>query len=515
MTKIVKYIPAFVVLILSILLIGLMVKGDKSPNSKAGPIYYQTQMDTKVGGPFEASNSNSRYALVQALVNTHTFFLNTNEAKFASPDVVDFKGKFISIFTPGVSFIAVPFYLLGKIYSVPQITSYLSVTVFALLNLFLIAKIARKLGAGKYASLLSGFIFLFATNALAYSQSLSQHHMGTTFLLFAFLNALENKRTLFNNISFGAYLGIAALLDIPNPIIMLPLIAYVIYKNIDIQKGLNHIKITLKGIVVGLAIGSIPFIGIFAYYNHATTGSYFKLAQTIGRSSAFEKNLPVSLSADVPEQAPASFGPLIHIPFNTRSEVNGFYTLLISDERSWLFYSPVLLLGICGIAVMYRKKETKTPAILILSLILFNILLYSMFGDPWGGWAFGPRYLIPAASLACIALGVFIEKYKKNILFLFVFIATLAFSIGINTIGVLTTSAIPPKIEAINFPKPIPYTVEYNFQFIQKNTSSLLYNIALKNKITPYNYFVICMLIIWLIAFILFAFSFMEEKHAN
>lgn len=507
MRKIFKPLLFLIVLILSVLLIGLFVKGNKG-----NPIYYQTQMDTTVGGPYEASNSNSRYALTQAIVDSHTFFLNTSLAKFASPDVVEFKNKFISIFTPGVSLVAIPFYIIGKTVALPQLVTYFTTVIFALINLFLIAKIARKLGAGYSTSLLAGFIFLFATNALTYSQSLTQHHLSTTFILLGVLNAFEEKRTLINNLLFGIYLGSATLIDIPNPVIMLPLIAYILSKNFDIKRAAEKTKISVKLSLVGLLIGLIPFVGMFAYYNHATTGSYFTLAQNIGRTSAFSDSLPASLSTDVPDQAPASFGPLISIPFETRSEINGFYTLLISNERAWIYYSPVILLGILGILVLCKSEKYKKHAILLLSIISLNIVLYAMFGDPWGGWAFGPRYLIPSAALLCTLLAVAIEKYKKNFLFVFVFVATLTFSIGINTVGVLTTSAIPPKVEAVNLANPIPYTSKYNFQLIAKQTSSLLYNIDLSQKLTPYNYFVICTILVTIVALLLFLLSLLERK---
>lgn len=88
-------------LLLCLVLIIPVVRG------KAGtPFYYQKpqEMDTKIGSPFELSNSISRYVLTEAIVNNQSFFLSLDQARAAAPDVVDYKGKFISIFTPGVSF---------------------------------------------------------------------------------------------------------------------------------------------------------------------------------------------------------------------------------------------------------------------------------------------------------------------------------------------------------------------------------------------------------------------------
>ena len=97
--------------LLSMVLLALFIKGS---SDLSGSLNYQYDKETNVGGPFESSNSNSRYALVEAIVNNNSFFLSEKLAKFATPDLTRIGNKYISIFTPGVSLIAVPFYILGK-----------------------------------------------------------------------------------------------------------------------------------------------------------------------------------------------------------------------------------------------------------------------------------------------------------------------------------------------------------------------------------------------------------------
>ena len=62
--------------------------------------------------------------------------------------------------------------------------------------------------------------------------------------------------------------------------------------------------------------------------------------------------------------------------------------------------------------VVYRKN--KELAVTIILMILSIILLYGMWGDPWGGWAFGTRYLIPAFALMSIPIGMALNKYGKK-----------------------------------------------------------------------------------------------------
>jgi len=47
-----------------------------------------------------------------------------------------------------------------------------------------------------------------------------------------------------------------------------------------------------------------------------------------------------------------------------------------------------------------------------------NLMIYSMWGDPWGGWAFGSRYLIPAYAAISVFLAVALEKFRRDKLFL-------------------------------------------------------------------------------------------------
>src|SRR3990167_3078930 len=84
--------------ICTIFLLGMSVKGDIG-----NPIYFQTEKDRVVGGPFESTNSTSRYALVEAIVENGTVLFNHEQAQFSAPDLVSFDEKLFTIFTPGVS----------------------------------------------------------------------------------------------------------------------------------------------------------------------------------------------------------------------------------------------------------------------------------------------------------------------------------------------------------------------------------------------------------------------------
>lgn len=467
-----KIIRPLLISLLVIVAAGLLAFGIKG--HLHGPNYYQLTRDTSVGGPFESSNNTSRYALTEAIVEDKTFFFNDARARFATPDIEEYNGKIFSIFTPGVAFFGVPFYLLGKLFGLPQLFTYFSTAVLALINFFLIILLARKLGAGFYSSLLGGIVFLFGTNALSYALTFTQHHASVTLILLALLN-ITGERTFLKNILLGVLFGTGLLIDVPNGIMLLPIIIYALLKHLKSETISEKIKLGLKLNIIGLLIGLIPLLAVFGWYNYNTTGSYFKVAQLLGRrvdvlqTGEIVHKRQISAEAEAPK-----------LPFNPRNQLQGSNILLISNERSWLYYSPVVLLGILGMVLAHRQMTKRSLAIIASSVVLTTIVVYSMFGDPWGGWAFGPRYLIPAAAILSAAIGIAVERFRKNIFFIVVFIILLAYSLGINTIGAMTTTQVPPKVEAVNLPNPIPYTYEYNLQLIDKDfTSSLVYNLYL------------------------------------
>lgn len=457
---------------LSLLVLLMLAFGIKGQANRVN--YYQSTTNTEVGGPFEASNSTSRYALVESIVNKHSFLFDQQQTSFAAPDVVIYNNKAFSIFTPGVSFVAAPFYFLGKFIGIPQLAAYFSTLIFALINAVLVYSLARKLQATRGASAFSAFVFLFATNALPYAFSLTQHHFSLTVILLALLNATD-KRTWMNNILFGIYCGVGLLFDIPNVLLLFPIGLYVLFRHFEMEKVSAKLRLKFKPVLLAIIAGIIPFVLLFSIYNHELTGSYTKIGQTIGRADF--KN------TSVVKESPKSMYDK-KLAFNTRNEVLGLYTLLISNERSFLWYSPVLLVGILGAYIGYKKTHQRTLTLLIISLIVTNVVIYSLFGDPWGGWAFGPRYLIPSAGALSILIALAIDRFKKHLAFNALVLILAFYSIYINVLGMMTTTSIPPKQEAEALVKPIPYTYQYNLDLAAtNNTKSYLYTTYLRDRV--------------------------------
>jgi hypothetical protein len=480
--------------------IGVLLMG-AFKGQTGDPIAFQHSYQTGVGTPFEGTNSTSRYALTQAIVDNGRFYFDQTQARFSSPDTSFYNGKYFSLFTPGVSFLAAPLYFVGKVVGLPQFFTFLTNIIFALINVYLVYKVTRKLGVNMYLAMLSGLLFLFGSNALAYSLTLTQHHIASAIILTAVLLAME-RVSILNNLLFGALFGFGLLVDIPVGFLMMPLGFYFLYKNFEKIETENRIVIKIKYAIVALLIGTLPLIAIFGWYNYQLTGSYTKLAQLIGRVDVPDNNPDVQNTLRPKEEVP---GPkefkVFETPFNTRNSLDGFYVLLISDERGWYYFSPVLILATIGMVLAIQKQATRRLGVLLGTVGTGTLLLYSMFGDPYGGWSFGPRYMIPATAVMSPGIGVFLQRWGKNIWAGIIFFGFAGYSVWLSTIGAMTTSAIPPKQESMYLTSPIPYTYQYNLDFIEKNfSSSLVYNLVFTNFMNVTNYIYMYVTIIMLIS---------------
>src|SRR5258706_612421 len=456
MRKHIKLLTILFISGVSILLLVLAIKG----NSSNGSLTFQNDTSTVVEGPYESTNSTSRYALTESIVNNHAFSFTNNLAAFASPDLVQYNGRYFSIFTPGVSFLGVPFYIVGSLFGIPQIATYSLILLLALINFWLIAKIASKFGASIFMSLLSGFAFLFGTDAFPYALTFTQHHASVTLILLGFLMLFE-KRMLIKAIVLGLCFGAALLMDIPNAFIMLPILIYALLQSVKVSETEKLARFSVDLKILGFGLGILPLLILFGYYNYALTGSFTKLGQTIGRVDYPSGTIKIKEATPIIKE-PDSGGPRISIslPFDTRKQMSGLYTPLITDERGWLFYSPVLAIGILGLILAFRESKNKEYRGIIItagSIAGITILMYSMFGDPWGGWSFGPRYLIPAAAIVSIGIGFAIQKFKNKLYILGLFFVIMLYIICVNILVGLTTNAIPPKVEALRLTTFIPH----------------------------------------------------------
>ncbi|MGI5828437.1 MAG: hypothetical protein ACOX6V_05455, partial [Patescibacteria group bacterium] len=375
-------------LLFTVLVLGLSLRG-KPGNPTLEEL---SSLSWTEDGPFELSPERGRFALTISLVEDKSFHFSTSIARFATPDLGYDDGNYVSLFAPGTSFAVIPGYILGKHLGNSQVGSFAIIAVFAFLNTVLVSAIARQLGASSLASLLGGLVFLFATPAFTYAVTLYQHHISTFFLL-AGIFLLLKFRSWWSLAGVWFLIGLNIAVDYPNGLLMLPVVVMALLRLFQHKKVQNWLIIKFHSLGLITLIGMAVPLAFLLWFNYKSYGDYFQLAGTVPRVEAFtEDGLPTSPT----ETDPQNFMAFLEKErvsktalgfFQTRNLLNGFYIHFISPDRGIIMYAPIVLFGMMGLFVLAKVK----PAVsnFFLSIIGLNVLVYSLWGDPWGGWAFG------------------------------------------------------------------------------------------------------------------------------
>ncbi len=460
---------AFPVLVLLLSLHG--IKGNPTESTLNNPIW-------KDEGPLELSPDRGRFALMYSIVESNSFQFSLPIARFAAPDVAFYNGQYVSLFAPAVSFLVAPGYLIGKAFGASQVGAFAVIALFGLMNMFLIRAIVSSLTKNKLAGTLAGFIFLFATPAFPYAVTLYQHHVTTFLVLFSiYILTKSDSLLVIGSVLFMCALSIPV--DNPNAIFMFPIGLYAVLKLFKLETLTEKIKIRVRYFgVLSILLAVIPMLLMFAF-DQISHGQPFKLSGTLqavkiigdnGKpviSPQSQKDDPkTTLQAETKQKTATGF-------FKTRNMLNGFYIHLVSPDRGTLIFAPIIFFGFLGL-VRFPKKYTAI-GVVTFAVAGSIFVLYSMWGDPWGGWAFGSRYMIPAYAAMSIFLGVALVRIAKNYLLSFLFALVVLYSLSVNALGAVTTNRNPPQVEAVALQETSRrienYSYDRNWEFLMSNRS--------------------------------------------
>lgn len=477
MQKVISFLVLTFLIVLATVLYGATIRGVR------GNIDQDTgQRYTAVGMPFESSHERAPYALVLSIDKYKQINLTEGLAEFGSPDVGKTNGKFFILFPPGVSFLIYPFYHFGKYYELSQLASYASISLYGLGSIFFLYLISREvLRLPIWSSAIVPLLWAFATTSWSYSVTIYQHVPVTFFLLLAFYSAWRFKQKgvfayLWGSVVWFCY-GLGLFIDFPSVFLALPIMFYFFLSSVGLEEKGKKQYLSIRPAFIFTSVFFVALIAVHGYYNQIAFGDYKKFGQSFSRYEGkvkYEAKLALqsaeaTLSGTIKKSSTASN------PFSVFDEdraIRGLESLTIADDRGLFYYSPVLLLGV--IAWFFRKKEHPLEQGVLISLFVINIILYASFGDPWGGWAYGPRYLIPGMAFLSLFVGVFLHKFFLPWTGRLVFIPLFIFSAAISVLGVVTTNVVPPKVEGIPLGMQYNYIANFFYLFNGK-TGSFVY----------------------------------------
>src|SRR3989344_9272986 len=203
------------------------------------------------------------------------------------PDLGYKNGLFVSLFAPGVSFLVIPGYIIGRFFEAGQVGAFAAIALFALFNAFLIRKIAIALGINPYASSLGALIFLFATPAFAYGVSLYQHHIST-FLILLSIYVLLRFKSIWSLCLVWFLCAVSISVDYPNLFLMFPIAIYGLGRLFQINKISEKYILKIKTLgFLTFAVALIPLM-FFFWFNFHSYGNPMQLSGTIGAAPALD-----------------------------------------------------------------------------------------------------------------------------------------------------------------------------------------------------------------------------------
>jgi MFS family permease len=251
----------------------------------------------------------------------------------------------------------------------------------------------RRMDASPTVALCASCVILFGTIILPYSTMLFAHVPAALFLLLA-VTLLENRPIA---------AGIAAGLAVSCFYVCAIAAAILVFSP---QRHRGHREKSFRFIA-----GALPFGVLMGIYQWLCFGSPFRTS--VEASTPFtQKNL--------------LFG-VMSIP-----SMNALYGITLSPYRGLFFVSPILLLAFFR---MKRNRDFWT----ILAIVTTFILAIASFNGWNGGYAFGPRYLVPIIPL----MGIPMMAAKPRLLW----ILPAILSIGLNFIATAVDPMPSPEVQ--------------------------------------------------------------------
>ncbi len=431
-----------------------------------------------------------RYAQVVSLAESKNYDVNEFH-KFLKPDLAWYNGRFMSTFPPGVATLSLPFYLIGRLLNHAQVFTYATSLLFSVLTAYLIYLTCKKLGTSKNAGIFAAIVFALGSVTWAYSVSFSAHPVSAFITIggaYLLIDILKGAKSVGRNLLIiGVLTGLNFVIDYPNILIFMPIAATAfLYRIIKIRNEESDWVIEQKFLSkLPLVLGFMATFSLFVIFNL----NYFQ--KPIAFTNTFTIKFleveginidDIKLTNKVFENR--DYGNR----FSPAQTISGLNTLLFSKDRGLLQYSPIYILAIPGFILLFKKH--RIWASVGLGAFVLNVLVYGSYDDPWGGWAFGPRYLIVTLPI----LAVFCAEAFEYVIARFGIFAKIGIyslllaSSAIALLGALTTNGVPPSIEVANLGIHSNYL--YNWEYLTKNgISSFFYSLLPKAAINPQAYF--------------------------
>lgn len=508
-----KVLSIFLITVLGVVFFGATLRGSLGNYTNVVDLKIMWE---QVGSPFESSHERASYSEMLQMRTNDSTALSTDLREFAAPDVGYTNDKYYSYFPPGISLFIRPFFELGYPFNASLLAAYSSMVVLAILTMILIYLICKNVySLPSYIGILAAVVYAFGTTSWSYSITIFQHAPSALFAAVMFYGisryrARVKTSAVWASVVWFTY-GISILFDYPNGLLFAPFIVYYLMSSFEIMRLEHNLNLKVNAAHLGVVIWFFIAIGIHIAFNMIYMEKWYTIRQMYerydpGRSLVvYQEDLKNKILTVTSENMVPVVEQRSRMPFLEEVFFSGIATLLIAPDKGLFFFSPVLLFALWGLYFGIKNKPSAEHSVLV-AFIVLNIFVYASFGDPYGGWAFGPRYLIPSMVILAIYTAYAFYHIKKPI-FKGIFYVLFLFSMSVAAAGALTSNNVPPQVEAKPLKRPY-YNYAMNFhQIDRQQTSNFVYNSYLKSHMKLGDYYVLIVISLGLFTYILlFAF---------
>jgi hypothetical protein len=335
-------------------------------------------------------NQNSRFDLVRAAVehgaaSIDAYHENTN-------DKAEIGGHYYCDKAPGISWMAVPAYALARWVAPPpagdsvaqarflavaaHVSTVWAIGVPSAISVVALSLLLGALGAGERTRLAAAAAYGLGTLAFPYSTLLYGHQVAAAFTLCGFALLVHARRVVGRAGPLvlalaGALLGGAVVVEYPAALAAAVIAVYAA----TFVRPLHRLG--------WLAAGAALPCAALALYHAVVFGG------------------PLALPYDFSTQRNRSRGFFMGLGV---ADATVLWDILLSPYRGLFFASPWLALSLPGAARMVRARAgaLRAEALTCIGVALLYLWLNASLADWQGGWAMGPRYLVPGIPFLVI-----------------------------------------------------------------------------------------------------------------